>query len=61
MDGAEVENADSSWEVRDEDGKRRRVKGPREFRHGLGDNNKWISCEMVLSIWDCGKKSGERT
>lgn len=36
VDGAEVESADSRWEVRDEEGNCRMVEGPKEFRHTLG-------------------------
>lgn len=33
VDGAEVESADSRWEVWGEDGNCRMAEGPREFRH----------------------------
>jgi len=36
VDGAEIEYRDPYWAFDDAEGKQRRVKGPREFRHTLG-------------------------
>ena len=54
VDSAEVENADPYWEVWDEEGNCRKVKGPREFRHGLGRlvNGLVERGFIILGLWE---------
>ncbi len=53
-DGAEVVRADAYWEFTDEAGKKRRVKGPREFRHALGGvvNGLIARGFVLLGLWE---------
>ena len=54
VDGGEVTWADSYWDVDAGDGTCKRVKGPREFRHGLGTLvNGLIELGFVLlGVWE---------
>jgi SAM-dependent methyltransferase len=54
VDGAEVQYRDPYWSIRDEDGRERRVRGPREFRHALGTVvNGLIERDFViLGLWE---------
>ena len=54
VNGAEIEYADSRWEVWDEEGNRRMVEGPREFRHTLGTvvNGLVERGFIILSLWE---------
>jgi SAM-dependent methyltransferase len=54
VDGAEVEYADSDWEVWDEDGTCSRIKGPREFRHALSTlvNGMIEQGFVLLGAWE---------
>ena len=54
VDGAEVENDDPCWDVWDEAGNCRKIKGPKEFRHGLGTlvNGLVESGFIILGLWE---------
>jgi SAM-dependent methyltransferase len=54
VDGAEIEYADPYWEIRSEDGRYQRVKGPREFRHTLSTlvNGMAESGFVILGLWE---------
>jgi SAM-dependent methyltransferase len=53
-DGAEVVSADTRWEVWDEEGNRRMVEGPREFRHALSTlvNGLVERGFLILGLWE---------
>ena len=60
VDGAEIIPRDPYWEIQSEDGAKRRVRGPREFRHTLGSIlNGLIGLGFViLGVWEeTGDKS----
>ena len=54
VDGAEVVCADNRWEVRDREGNRRMVEGPKEFRHALSTlvNGLAGSGFVILGLWE---------
>lgn len=54
VDGAEVVSADTHWEVRDEEGNRRMVEGPREFRHTLSTLVNGLVGQgfVLLGLWE---------
>jgi SAM-dependent methyltransferase len=54
VDGAEVLSADTRWEVWDEEGNRRMVEGPREFRHTLSTlvNGLVGHGFIILGLWE---------
>ena len=54
VDGAEVQSANPLWEVWDEGGNCRMVKGPREFRHTLGTlvNGLVENGFIILGLWE---------
>lgn len=54
VDGAETTPADPFWEVWDEDGNCRKVRGPREFRHTLSTvvNGLVERGFLILGLWE---------
>jgi SAM-dependent methyltransferase len=54
VDGAEVTAADPCWDFEDGEGNRRRVAGPREFRHALGPlvNGLIARGFLILGLWE---------
>ncbi len=56
VDGAEMVSEDPYWDWQDERGERRRVKGPREWRHSLGAivNGLIGRGLVILGAWEWG-------
>lgn len=53
-DGAEMNIEEPFWEFKDGMGEKRRVKGPREFRHNLGTViNSLVNLNFyILGLWE---------
>lgn len=60
VDGAEIKYRDPYWYIESEDGQKRKVKGPKEFRHTLSSivNHLVRQGFVILGVWEqTGDKS----